>query len=105
MGFENSCKRIIRPQPPRGAGAARSTTVAGSKYSLQRIKYGTIDFMSTFLTDLLFGLDELHGFWHFWHFLIFFSIRLTDVGTNWTAAGCICKMAKNHFTVFTVLAL
>jgi hypothetical protein len=22
--------------------------------------------------------QELHGFWHFWHFLIFSSIRLTD---------------------------
>ena len=22
--------------------------------------------------------SELHGFWHFWHFLIFSSIRLTD---------------------------
>jgi hypothetical protein len=21
---------------------------------------------------------ELHGFWHYWHFLIFSSIRLTD---------------------------
>jgi hypothetical protein len=28
--------------------------------------------------SLAFGLDELHGFWHFWHFLIFSSIRLTE---------------------------
>jgi hypothetical protein len=37
---------------------------------------------------------ELHGFWHFWHFLIFSSIRLTDVGTNWAAAASNRKTAK-----------
>jgi hypothetical protein len=52
MGFENSCKRIIKPQPPRGAGAARSATVQGSNYSLREPKYGTMDLMSTFFTGL-----------------------------------------------------
>jgi hypothetical protein len=32
-------------------------------------------------TSFAIGIRMLHGFWHFWHFLIFFSIRLTMVVT------------------------
>jgi hypothetical protein len=114
MGFENSCKRIIRPQPPRGARAARSAAVEGSNYSLRDTEYGTFDLMSTFFKDSkkpspwgeglgegerptpflspghqMFGLDELH---RFWHFLIFSSIRLTEelrrLAMPGTAPGC-----------------